>query len=73
MAEIDVFKKQNRGNSPPIPMFVNIGLSSYGSDDGTVLLSPDLGTDTEVDESVDFLIKQLENARRKAKNILRNK
>ena len=70
MAEIDVFEKSFGGKSLPGPTFVNIGLSSYGSDDGRVLLSPDLATDMEIDESVDYLIKQLEKARKKAKKIL---
>ena len=70
MAEIDVFEKSFGDNSLLGPTFVNICLSSYGSDDGKVLLSPDLATDMEIDESVDYLIKQLEKARKKAKKIL---
>lgn len=71
MAEIDVFEKSFGSDSLLGPTFVNIGLLSYGCDDGGVLLSPDLATDMEIDESVDYLIKQLERARKKAKKILK--
>lgn len=71
MAEIDVIKKSFRTKSLPGPTIVFLWLSSYGSDDGRILLSSELVTGIEVDESVDYLIKQLEKARKKAKKFLK--
>lgn len=70
MAKIDVLKKSFGNKSLPGPTFVFLWLSSYGSDDGRILLSPELATGIEVDESVNYLIKQLEKARKKAKKYL---
>jgi len=71
MAKIDVFEKPHGDKSLPGPTFLNLWLSSYGSDsEGRVFLSPELASDMEVDESVNFLIDQLEKMRRKAKRIL---
>ena len=71
MAKIDVFEKSSGDKSLPGPTFVNLWLSSYSSDsEKRVLLSPELASDREVDDSVDYLIQQFERARKKAKKIL---
>lgn len=70
MAQINVFEKTAK--SLLGPTIVQLWLSSYGSDsEGRVFLSPELLTDTEVDESVNYLINQLEEVRKKAKNVLK--
>jgi len=71
MAKIDVFEKPYGNKSLPGPMFVQLWLSSYSSDsEGRIFLSPELASDREVDESIDYLINQLEKMRKKAKRIL---
>lgn len=71
---IGVFTVAPRKGDPPFSPFTHIWLSQHSKDtDGRILLSPQLMTDTEVDESVDWLIKQLEKARKKAKKDLHDK
>jgi hypothetical protein len=46
-------------------------LATYSEDSQKrILLSPELMTDLEIDESADYLIKEIEKARRKAKREL---
>jgi predicted chitinase len=68
MAEISVFKVSPRKNDLSVNPSVHIYLSSYSSDSktGRILLSAQLMTAVEIDESVNYLIKQLERARAKA-------
>jgi hypothetical protein len=71
MAEISVLTVAPKKNEPPFPPFVHIYLSSHSVDtDGRNLMSPELMTDIEVDETIDYLIKQLEKVRKKAKSEL---
>ena len=74
MAEISVLTVAPRKGDPPFTPYVHIYLSQHmTADSGRILLSPQLMTDVEIDESVDWLIKQLEEARKKAKNDLKKK
>lgn len=74
MAEIGFFSIAPRKGDLPFTPFAHIWLSQHSEDaEGRILLSPQLVTDKEIDESVDRLIKQLEKARRKAKKDLREK
>lgn len=71
MAEISVLTVAPKKNEVPFPPFVHIYLSCASKDnDGRNLMSPELMTDIEVDETIDYLIKQLEKARKKAKSEL---
>jgi hypothetical protein len=72
MAEIGVCTVAPRKDDPPFTPFANIWLSQRSADsEGRILLSPQLRTDREIDESVDRLIEQLETVRKKAKKELR--
>ncbi len=70
MATIDVMKRPPGESDLPISPIVNIHLSSYSQREDAIVLSPDLMSAGEVDESVDYLIEQLERARVKAKSML---
>lgn len=70
MAKIEVKETSAGKDDLPFPTFVNLQLTEFSRDDGDILLSPRLMTDQEVDESVDWLIQQLEEARDSAKQIL---
>jgi len=72
MAKIDVFDVAPRKGDTPFSPYLYIYLSEHFSDaEGHKLLSPKLMTDIEIDEAVDFLIMQLEKARKKAKSKLK--
>ena len=74
MAEISVFTVAPRKGDLPFTPFAHVWLSQHSADAaGRILLSPQLMTDKEVDESVDRLIGQLEKARKKAKKDLQDK
>ncbi len=74
MPEIEVLKIAPRKNEPPFTPFVQVWLSQHTVDsNGRILLSPELMTDFEIDEAVDFLVKQLEQTRKKAKQALKMK
>lgn len=71
MAKISVFKVAPGKDDPFFSPYVHIWLSQRSEDSaGRILLSPQLMTEVEIDESVDYLIVQLEKARKKAKNEL---
>jgi DNA-binding transcriptional regulator/RsmH inhibitor MraZ len=71
MAEISVFKVAPEKNDLPFNAFIHIWLSQYSEDSkGRILLSAQLMSAVEIDESVNYLIKQLERARVKAKKEL---
>jgi hypothetical protein len=68
MAKIDVFEVAPRKGDMPFTPYLHIYLSEHFSDsEGHTLLSPQLMTDKEIDEAIDFLIMQLEKARKMAK------
>ena len=74
MAEISVFTVAPRKGDPPFTPYVHIWLSQPSDViEGKILISPQLMTDREIDESVDWLIKQLERARKMAKKKLQDK
>jgi hypothetical protein len=61
-----------KGDLPGNQM-VNIVLNSYGTlNDGSLALTAQLASDQEVDYAVDQLIKDLEVARKKAKEKIKN-
>ena len=71
MAEISVLTVAPKKGELPFSPFVHLYLTSHSIDDaGRDLMSPQLMTDIEIDETVDQLIKQLEKARKKAKKEL---
>ncbi len=72
MAKINVFKVAPGRNDLPFDPYVQLSLSNFSQDSaGKIFLSPRLASDMEIDESVDYLIKQLEKARKKAKEDLK--
>lgn len=72
MAKINVFKVAPGRSDLPFDPYVQLSLSNFSQDSaGKVFLSPRLASDMEIDESVDYLIKQLEKARKKAKEDLK--
>lgn len=72
MAKIKVFKVSPGRNDLPFDPYVQLSLSNFSQDSaGKVFLSPRLASDMEIDESVDDLMKQLEKARKKAKEDLK--
>jgi len=74
MTDISVFRVEPGKGDPPCTHYVQIWLSGFSQGPGgRILLSPDLMTDVEVDESVDLLIKQLEKIRKEAKKELHKK
>ncbi len=74
MAEIRVLTVAPRKGDPPFTPYAHIYLSHHSIDDsGRNLMSPQLMTDVEIDETVNQLIEQLEKARKKAKNELQKK
>jgi hypothetical protein len=74
MPEIEVLKIAPQRNEPPFTPFVQVWLSQHTVDsNGRILLSPELMTDFEIDEAVDFLVTQLEQTRKKAKQALKKK
>ncbi len=71
MAKIDVFEVAPRKGDRPFTPYLHIHLSEHFSDsEGHILLSPQLITEKEIDEAIDFLIMQLEKARKTAKSKL---
>lgn len=71
MAEIKVLTVAQKKGDPPFHPFVHLYLTSHSiDDDGRSMMSAQLMTDIEIDETVDYLIGQLETARKKAKNEL---
>lgn len=74
MAKINVFTNAPRKGDILFPPSVRIWLSDIGRDDeDRILLSPILLNDMEIDQSVDSLITQLEQARKNAKIFLKKK
>lgn len=72
MAEIDVFEVAPRKGDVPFTPYLHIYLPEHSIDpEGRILLSPQLMTEKEIDESTNYLIMQLEKARRTAKSKLR--
>lgn len=72
MAKIDVFEVTPRKGGMPFTPYLHIHLSEHFSDsEGHILLSPQLMTDKEIDEAVDFLVMQLEKAKKTAKSKLK--
>jgi hypothetical protein len=68
MATIDVHKVAPGKGDIPFPPYVHIYLSEYSSDSaGRPLMSPELMTDREIDEAIDYLASQLEKVRKAAK------
>jgi len=54
----------------PVAPFLRLSVGFSSEKDGNVLLSPQLMTEKEVDETVDGLIKELEEFRRTTKKEL---
>jgi len=74
MAEISVFTVTPGKDDPPSSPYVHICPSQHSVDDSNkILLSPQLMTDKEIDETVDQLIDQLKKARSKEKRELKKK
>jgi hypothetical protein len=68
MAKIDVHKVAPGKGDLPFTPYLHIFLSEYSSDsEGRILLSAQLMTDREIDETVDYLVVQLEKVRKAAK------
>ena len=68
MAKINVFEVAPKKGDMPFPPYLHIHLSEHFSDsEGHILLSPQLMTDKEIDETVDLLVVQLEKVRKTAK------
>ena len=70
MAKIDVWLRAPGKDEPPFNPIVNLWLRRCSRDNGKVLLSPDLMSDGEINESVNYLIGQLESVRKSAKKRL---
>jgi hypothetical protein len=62
-------KKWKKGDLPLSP-YVHLSIGTYGSEDGNVLLSPQLMTAKEIDEVVNSMKRELEEFRKKAKQEL---
>ena len=74
MAEISVFTVAPRKGEPQFTPFLHIWLSEHSEySNGKILLSPQLMTDVEIDESVNELIRQLEKTRKEAKKELKRR
>lgn len=68
---VGILDKWKKGDLPGNQM-VNIVLNSYSSsNDGTILITPQLATDEEVDNAVNQLINDLEKARVAAKKSIK--
>ncbi len=68
MAEIAFYTVAPKEGEHPFPPYLHIYLSAYADDpDWGPLMSPNLMTDREIDETIDYLITQLESVREKAK------
>lgn len=65
------FSRWKKGDPLASP-FVQLSLGSYSQSEEHILLSPQLMTDKEVDETVDKLRDELEEFRRRAKKELRD-
>ncbi len=64
-------KKWKKGEYPLSPQ-VAIRLPTYRTEScGAVTVGPYLGTEKEIDESINFLIRELENVRKDAKRELK--
>ena len=65
------FKKWKKGDLPGDPT-VSIILNEYGtSDEGVISISATLVTDSEIDNAIDELQKNLESVRKEAKRVLK--
>jgi len=75
MAEVSVLTvAPEKKDDLPFTPYVHFYLSSHATDNnGRSLMSPQLMTDVEIDETVNQLIEQLEKARKKAKKELQKK
>jgi len=74
MAKIEILAVSPQKGDQPFAPFVHLWLSQSKTDtNGRTLLSPQLMTEQEVDESVDQLISQLEHCRKLAKDALHKK
>jgi hypothetical protein len=72
MAETDVYKMAPGKGALPFPPYLQIELAEYTLDrDGHIFLSAQLMSDIEIDEAIDYLVAQLEKARKKAKRELK--
>ena len=56
----------------PVAPFVHLSVGTHSESQGTVLLSPQLMTDQEIDETVNQLRNELEEFRKKAKKELQS-
>lgn len=71
LAMYSPFRSWKKGNLKASP-FVSLAVGSHSkSNDGQLLLSAQLMTDSEIDYEVDGLIKELEKFRKAAKKELR--
>lgn len=62
------WKKGDRLVSP----FVKIQLNTYSEDqDGRIIISSDLMSDKEIDETIDHIVKEFERLRKAAKSELK--
>ena len=74
MAKIDVFTITQSSNDLPSNPYSCIWLVESMKDaEGRTLLSPQLMNNKEIDESVNFLIEQLEKVRKKVKKELQKR
>jgi hypothetical protein len=72
MPFIDVAEVAPKKGDPPFVPYIHIILSDFTHDsDGFPLLSPQLMSDKEIDDSIDSLVMQLEKARKTAKSKLK--
>jgi hypothetical protein len=68
MATINVYKVASGKGDLPFTPYVHIYLSDFTNDSvGYPLMSPQLMTDVEIDETIDYLVSQLEKVRKTAK------
>lgn len=56
----------------PAGAVVAVGIAEHVEVDGELLISPNLMSEHEVDESIDNLVAELEQLRRKAKETIRS-
>jgi len=72
MAKINVIKVVPGRHDLPFDPYVQLTLSNFSQDSpGKVFLTPRLASEMEIDTFVDDLMKQLEKARKKAKENLK--
>ena len=65
-----LLSKWKKGD-PPSPPWVHLSPGTHSQSEGVVLLSEELRTDREIDDTVDQLKTELEEFRKKAKEELR--